>query len=193
MPPIDRNPGAPAVESKAGVASDAAQVAVTPRQLGAEILAALAGASPASDMKVPVLLLKNLGNAIVTLAAEVEKLKGARETALAAAAPVSRTVSADFFITPSEMPDSRRLEQLERFAVEIRTKCSELRLRLDVKVGVDIDLHQGVRFRALHVTGQAPKDKLDELQKFMKTLAFSPRYESLPEATLGVAKYEYMD
>lgn len=145
--------------------------------IGAAVLLALKG-QPPGTMAVRKELLEQLANAVVQLANDVVKLQGAGAVA---ASPEGPRVAAHLQIHPNSIKDSK--EFLDRLASKIRVQCSELGIKLDVKVGVASYQWQ------LDVSGEASKAALDSLRKF---IASETTVYTTALAKVDVLKYDLL-
>lgn len=127
-------------------------------QAGAEVLAAVKGAGPATELKIPAALLEQLAASVVSLASAVLQMK---PQPAGSGAPAQ--VNAQISVTSVYGAASNQHEHLSELATKTRLQAIDLGMNVKVELG----LANGYWPWVMSISGQAPKEKLESLRAFV--------------------------
>lgn len=154
--------------------------------LGSGILAQLAGVPSTTTVNVPAQVFQDLANAVVRLSAAVQGLQAQKApvSSMAPAASTSPKIDADIKVTSNYSGSSPALAQLSEWAGTLREKAADLGIKVEIGVTASYGVWE------LHIKGQAPKDKLDELKKAASALIAQGQLFSSAPGRVEALKYD---
>lgn len=147
---------APVITAQLGTPATGAAEVQAALHAGAEVLAALKGAGPVTELKIPAALLEQLAGSVVKLASAVLEMKGQTP-------PTVAQVNAQISVTSVYGAASNQHEHLSALATKTRLRAIDLGMNVKVELG----LASGYWPWVMSISGQAPKEKLESLRSFV--------------------------